>query len=168
MLSWLVLCHCQKLCCSRRVKTGCVATSVFMEQCREEIWYSAFVRLLLMFVFLTEQNCSFLLPLHHVLIFLNLSFPRKEKGENGFEIWFTLNITLYEKWMLSSHARVIERITVCYLFLCFHAGDLWLWSVSLEAGASCYRSDLFWWLSPPPPLLDAWVACKSNMQKDYA
>lgn len=37
--------------------------------------------------------------------------------------------------------------------------------MSLEAGAGYCGSDLLWWLSSPPPLLDAPVACESNVQK---
>lgn len=90
--------------------------------------------------------------------------PEKKKRGNGFEIWFALNTAHYEKLMLASRATVIKTVIItCF---CLHAGDLWLWCVSLEAGASYCRSDLFWWLSPPPPLLDAPVACESNVQKD--
>lgn len=92
--------------------------------------------------------------------------PEKKKRGNGFEIWFALNTAHYEKLTSASWARVIKRVIITCFY--FHAGDLWLWSVSLEVGASYCRSDLFWWLSSPPPLLDAPVARESNVQKDCA
>lgn len=110
------------------------------------------------------KQSSFLLPPCHVLSFLHPSFPQKRRKWLWNSIRFKYHT--YEKLMLASQARAIKE-GHCLLFLCFHAGDLWLWSVSLEVGASYCRSDLFWWLSSPPPLLDASVACESNMQKDY-
>lgn len=93
MLSWLVLCHGQQFVCSVRVKVGGVVTSVLREQCREqtgpamkcfqECGCSAFVRLLLMFVFLTKQNSvvPFVDAPSHIRFFKSFLFPEKKKEE---------------------------------------------------------------------------------------
>lgn len=78
-----------------------------------------------------------------------------------------LKFYMRELWKLSEkdHRVYLELyyLIINHVITVSYAGDLWLQFEPLEAGRGFFRSDLYWRVPPPPPLLDARVAGEGDL-----